>query len=112
MTASIIGIAFLAFNVFLELTADTFLKWLWVNHPGRLQWIHTIEQAILIYALATIGWLFALKYIKLSYAELIYALLASLAGIAIGVYYFHETISLPGKFGIVLGLISIVLLSV
>lgn len=112
MWSSLLGIGFLAFNVVLELSADLFLKKLWIDHPERLQWIHTIEKAVLIYALATIGWLFALKYIKFAYAELIYALLGSLLGIVIGIYYFEETISLAGKFGIMFGLTSIILLSI
>lgn len=66
---------------------------------------------LLVYASTAIGWFFVLKYIKFSTVGVYYSLASLLFLVIIGHFYFKETLSAREIFGMVLGVVSIILLN-
>lgn len=64
----------------------------------------------LIYGLTAIGWVYALKFVKLSTFGVIYCVSSVILVVALSVFVFHEKLSTPEIIGIMLGIISLILL--
>lgn len=89
-------------------TGDYFIK-LAGNKPAiQMQWF---LLGAAIYSLSSIGWLFAMRHIKLTTLGAIYATTSALALVAVGVLFFKEKLTLTEIIGIVLALVSVWLLT-
>lgn len=105
MSAKILFWTFTILGVSLEILGDVFFKkWTILNKP-ILIWI-----GFVIYAIGALFWAFSLKYEMLSKAISIFTVLNLVIVALIGVVFFKESISLVGKIGIILGIISIILI--
>lgn len=67
---------------------------------------------LVAYGIGTIFWAFSLRYETLSKASVIFAIIALIMLIGVGVLYFDERLTFWNKIGIVMGLISVVLLQI
>lgn len=65
---------------------------------------------LFLYLASTVFWAITLKYEFLSKAVSIFAILNFILVILVGVFMFHEDLSLINKLGIGLGIISIILI--
>lgn len=67
--------------------------------------------AVILYILSTFIWAISLKHQELSKATVIFNTLNIITVVLAGVYIFNETLSLINIAGIILGIVSIILLS-
>lgn len=65
----------------------------------------------IIFTLSTIGWFFALKYVKLGTAGIVYGVSVTLLAVAIGSLCFDERLNIYEVVGVVSGIFSIFLLA-
>lgn len=88
-----------------EAMGDIFLKkWSMASQP--LFFI----LGIFVYIIATLVWAFSLRYEMLSKAIVICSIVNLLVVILAGVFLFSEQLSLINKFGIIIGVIAVILL--
>jgi len=66
---------------------------------------------LLVYAATAFSWFFVLKYLKFSTVGIYYSLSSLFFLVIIGHFYFKESLSIYEIFGILLGVISIILLN-
>ena len=91
---------------FAEIFADfLFKKWV----IGSNKWFLII--GICAYLISTIFWAFSLRYESLSKAISIFTILSLIVVVLMGVYVFNEHLSITNVIGIVLGIVSIILVS-
>lgn len=93
--------------VALEVMGDVFFKKWALEHRPLL-----LGLGLFIYFLGTIFWAISLKYEDLSKSISIFTVINLISVILIGVFYFHEDLSLVNKIGIGLGIISVILLEI
>ena len=67
---------------------------------------------LIVYFAATVVWAFSLKYEFLSKAISIVTILNLIIVVLVGVLYFKEDLSLINKFGIGLGILSVILIEI
>ncbi len=67
---------------------------------------------LIVYFAATVIWAFSLKYEFLSKAISIVTILNLIIVVLVGVLYFKEDLSLINKFGIGLGILSVILIEI
>ena len=101
--AMFIGIMLLA--VLLEVTGDLFFKKWALNE--NFEHLHI---GLFLYFLGSVFWAMSLRYETLSRAIFVFVILMLIAGTLVGVFYFNETLSTANKFGILLGLLSLILI--
>lgn len=99
-------ILLLAPAVTLEVFADIFFK-LWANNNRSL----LLAVGIILYALGTLAWAYSLKFEQLSKAITLFTVVNLVAVILVGVFFFKENLNATSTLGIILGIISVVLLS-
>ena len=96
----------IAFVTVFELLADfLFKKWVLVNSKLFLL------VGIGAYLVSTILWAFSLKYETLSKGVVVFSVLSLIAIVLMGVFVFGEELSNVNILGIILGVASIVLVS-
>ncbi len=105
MSAKILFWTFTLFGVILEIAGDVFFKKWTVENRPLLMW-----TGFTIYAIGALFWAFSLKYESLSKAISIFTILNLVIIALIGIIFFKENVSMIAKFGIVLGIISIILI--
>lgn len=105
MSAKILFWMFTLLGVGLEIVGDVFFKKWTIGGKPLLMWV-----GFVIYAAGALFWAFSLKYEMLSKAISIFTILNLVIVALIGIIFFKENISALSKFGIVLGIISIVLI--
>jgi len=105
MSTKILFWLFTLLGVSLEIVGDVFFKKWTVEHRPLLMW-----GGFIIYSIGALFWAFSLKYEMLSKAISIFTILNLVIVSLIGIIFFKENISVMAKFGIVLGIISIVLI--
>ena len=93
--------------VILEVVGDVFFKKYSINNKNIL-----LIAGLLIYFIGTIFWAFSLKYEYLSKAISIFTIINLIIVVLVGVIYFKENLSLLNKFGIILGILSMILIEV
>jgi drug/metabolite transporter (DMT)-like permease len=108
------NIAILSFLVIVLLSlvgvvGDFFIKMASKNTPLIYNWWFVIGAVI--YALTAFGWVFAMKYAKLSILGVIYAISTVLFLIVVGVFYFKESLDAYEIIGIFLAIVSLILLT-
>lgn len=92
-------------GVALEIVGDVFFKkWVILNKPFLL-WV-----GFIVYFIGSLFWALSLKYEMLSKAISVFTILNLIIVVVIGVVFFKENISIISKFGILLGIISIILI--
>jgi len=89
----------------LEIIGDVFFKRWTIEHKSMLIW-----AGFFIYAIGALCWAVSLKYELLSKAISIFTVLNLVIVSLIGIFFFKEDISVLGKIGILLGILSIVLI--
>lgn len=92
-------------GVGLEIVGDIFFKKWAVGNKTILLWI-----GFTIYLVGTLFWAYSLKYEMLSKAISIFTILNLVILSLVGMIFFKENISVVGKIGILLGIISILLI--
>lgn len=90
-----------------ETLADTLFKSWSINNRNALLW-----AGIGIYTIGTFVWAYSLKFGFLSKAISIFTILNLIAVLLVGILYFKEELSPANKFGIILGVLSVVLLQI
>jgi small multidrug resistance pump len=96
---------FILLGVGLEIVGDIFFKkWAIENKP------FLIVAGFLIYSLGALFWALSLKYEILSKAISIFTIINLVIVTLVGILFFKEDVSLVGKIGILLGIISIILI--
>lgn len=65
----------------------------------------------IIFSLSTIGWFFALKYVKFGNAGIIYGVSVALLAVVVGILFFNEKLSICEVVGVASGILSIFLLT-
>lgn len=104
----VIFLGLILFSVILESASDIlFKKWAISSHKDAF-----LIVGFLIYALATIFWVLSLKYEFLSKAISIFTVLNLVIVILVGAILFKENVSLINKFGVGLGIISVILMEI
>lgn len=66
---------------------------------------------LIVYALSAFGWVIVMKSVKLSTLGVLYAISTALFLVILGIFYFKEKLNIYEGFGILMGLISILLLA-
>lgn len=99
-------------SIFLALVGvlgDSFIK---ASGEGA-KWINwkIFLVGLLIYASTAFGWFFVLKNVKLSTLGAVYAITTVLALVAVGVFYFKESLNVYESIGIFLAIGSFILLA-
>ncbi|MEY2664505.1 MAG: Small Multidrug Resistance protein [Candidatus Parcubacteria bacterium] len=94
-----------SFAVIFEVIADILFKY-WTLNTKHLFLI----GGVILYSIGTVIWAFSLKYEYLSKAITIFTILNLVAIVLIGVLVFKEDLSLINTFGIILGIISVILI--
>ena len=105
MSAKSLFWIFILIGASLEIIGDVFFKKWTIENKPLLMWV-----GFIIYAIGTLFWAFSLKYEMLSKAISILTILNLVIVVLIGVVFFKENISMVTKFGIILGIISIILI--
>ena len=95
-------LAFIILAVFFEVLADVLFKYWSINGRSML-----LIGGILLYAIGTVIWAYSLKFEHLAKAVSVFTVLNFMAVILVGVLLFKEQISLINKFGIGLGVVSV-----
>lgn len=97
----------LAILVFFEMIADILAKeWSLGNRP-----IFYAILSLVAYLLANSSWLIALKYGSgLARGAIVFSIASAILASAIGLFFYKEQLSTLQIFGVVLGLISLVLI--
>ena len=90
---------------FLEVLADILFKKWSIN--GRELFLFL---GVGLYIIGTIAWAYSLKFELLSKAISIFTVLNLILVVLAGVIFFNESLSITNKFGILFGIISIILL--
>jgi drug/metabolite transporter (DMT)-like permease len=91
--------------VALEVAADVlFRKWSIENKALLL------GAGLILYFIGTLFWAFSLKHETLSKSIVVFTLLNLIAGVAVGLLYFKEELSLFQKAGIGIGFLSVALI--
>ncbi len=92
--------------VILEASADIVAKYFAITNK-----MYIAVGALLLYVVANIFWLIALKNgVSLATGAVIFSIASEVLAIFIGLLIYHEQISLMQGIGIILGIISLVLL--
>ena len=73
--------------------------------------VHFFLIGMLIYALSAFGWFYIIKQVKLEDLGILYALTTSFLLILVGVLFFKEQLQAKEIIGLILGFLSILLLS-
>lgn len=105
MSAKILFWIFTLLGVIFEIVGDVFFKKWTINDKSILMWV-----GFVIYAVGALFWAYSLKYEMLSKAISIFTILNLVIVALIGMIFFKEEISIVGKLGIILGIISIILI--
>jgi multidrug transporter EmrE-like cation transporter len=110
--ASEIALKFIFFGlitlaVALEVVGDIFFKKWSINNKNIL-----LYAGLLIYFIGTVFWAVSLKYEYLSKAISVFTVMNLIIIVLVGVLYFKEDLSLINKFGIGLGILSVVLIEI
>ncbi len=94
----IISLGAIVADVFLKQAAETKNNWL-------------LGFGIVLYAVDAVLWYWVYKSVKFSTVGIVYSVFTILLTVLIGTFYFKEQIGIIELIGIVLGVISVVLLS-
>lgn len=97
----------IALGVGLEILGDVFFKKSMVEHKSIYLWI-----GYGIYIIGALFWALSLKYETLSKAIVIFTVLNLVIVSIIGVFFFHESLTLANKIGILLAVGSILLIEI
>lgn len=89
----------------LEIFADILFKKWAIDSKNYL-----LAVGLGIYFIGTVFWAISLKYEHLSTAISIFTILNLIVIVLVGVIYFKEDLSLINKFGIGLGILSVILM--
>lgn len=100
-----LGLVFLA--VSFEVIADILFKYWSIGSRTYLLWL-----GIILYSAGTVIWAYSLKHEYLSKAITIFTVMNLVAVVLIGVFIFHENLSLTNKLGILLGIASVILVQI
>lgn len=92
-------------SVILEIFSDILFK-KWAIDSRN----HILAVGLAIYFIGTVIWAFSLRYGDLSKAISIFTVLNLIVIVLVGVIYFKEDLSLINKFGIGLGILSVILM--
>lgn len=104
---SLVALGLVLAMVSLALTADYFLK----LAGQKDQFLNRdFFLGMTLYASTAFVWLFVLKYVKFSVANLFYSLFTIILAVLIGVFRFKESLNLLEMAGIGMAFISIILL--
>ncbi|MEK7632903.1 MAG: transporter [Patescibacteria group bacterium] len=87
---------------------DFFIK---LSGSGPRFDVRLLAVGAIIYLSTIGGWFYALRHIKLSSLGAVYAITTVLLFVAIGVFYFHEKLSVYEIVGIIGAVASVLLLS-
>ncbi len=98
-------LSLLLLAVVFEAVADISFKFSYLQSKQIWLWL-----GIGLYTVGTVIWAFSLRYEYLSKAISIFTILNLIIVILVGVLFFHEDLSLMSKFGIGLGIISVILM--
>jgi multidrug transporter EmrE-like cation transporter len=106
MVAKILFWTFTLLGTSLEIFGDVFFK----------KWTETEKPIFIfigfgIYSIGALFWAFSLKYETLSKAISVFTILNLIIVVFIGVFFFKENISIVSKIGVLLGIVSIVLIT-
>ncbi len=93
------------FAVIFEVTADILFKYWTLNTKTFF-----LIGGVILYSISTIIWAFSLKYEYLSKAITIFTILNLVGVVLVGLFLFKEDVSLINKFGILLGIVSVILI--
>lgn len=103
----ILGIIFLSI---LTVLGDFFIK-LGADSGKSVFQSKWFFAGALLYALSAFGWFYVMKYVKLSSLGVLYSITTALLLVAVGVFYFKESLNLYEVLGVVVALGSIFLLA-
>ncbi len=93
----------LALLIFFEVVADVFSK-IWSLNRG----FGLAALALTAYLLANTFWLFALKNGSgLGRGAVIFSVTTALAAVLLGLFFYHEKVTIHQMFGMVLGVVSL-----
>lgn len=96
----------LSLLIIFEAIADIFAKE-WSIHGNTIRWIGAISS----YVIANTFWLFALKNGSgLGRGSIIFSVVSAILATALGLLFYKEEISRVQLFGVVFGIISLVLI--
>jgi multidrug transporter EmrE-like cation transporter len=98
-------LALLAVYFVFEIGGNILVK-RWADDSSRRVELAT---GLLLYFLCGVLWAISLRYESFTKASVIYILVAMLTDVAVGLYWFQETVNRVNVAGILLGLASIVL---
>ena len=91
--------------VVFEVVADILFKYWIINTRNIFLW-----GGVALYSVGTIIWAFSLKHEYLSKAITVFTVLNLIAVVLAGLLIFNEHLSLVNKFGILLGIVSVILI--
>ncbi len=98
-----LGLILLA--VLFEVISDALFKhW---SDTNKTAWMIV---GLVLYVASTVFWAFSLKHEDLSKAITVFTVTNLIAVLAVGRFFFHETLSLQAKIGVAFGVIGIALM--
>jgi len=107
VTLKFIFFGLIILAVAFEIIGDILFKKWSIENKSILLYI-----GLLIYFIGTIFWAFSLKYEYLSTAISVFMIINLVVIVLVGVLYFKEDLSLINKFGIGLGILSVILIEI
>jgi len=93
----------------LTASGDSLLKMAGLN-TKQTNYTHLLG-GLVIYLLTGLVWFVIYKHIKFSVSGSVYGVMTVIVFTAIGLFYFHESLKIGEIVGIIMGIISIILLS-